>query len=115
MGEKKEQNIGGMKKDISAGDKIEGEDNEKKEENIGLIQKDVEEAAEKTKEAANDALVAKLLAEKHLKPLKKTREVVEIITSARENNQKANDSAIDAEKLATKVKEESRNIEAAKA
>merc|ERR1711909_255200 len=70
VNEKKEQNIGtAMIKDVSVEEKIEVEGNEKKEENIGSIQKEIEEAAEKTKEAADDALVAKLMAEKHVKPL----------------------------------------------
>ena len=41
-----------LKEDISAKEKIEGE---KKEEKLGSIQKEVEEAAEKTKKAADDA------------------------------------------------------------
>ena len=102
-----------MKEDVSAEERIETDANGEKEQNIDSIQKEAEEAAEKARNAAEDALLAKLLAEKHLKPLNKTEEVVDIITSARESYQKANDHAMEAEQLVTKVKEESGNIEAA--
>ena len=105
--------ISKLKEDVSTEEKIETEAHGKKEQNIDSIQKETEEAAEKARNAADDALMAKLLTEKHLKVLNKTEEVVDIITSARESNQKAKDYAIDAERLVTKVKEESGNIEAA--